>query len=209
MADTTGADSTFAGLAYYLQLQESEFVSAMLPRERLLLSLANSVFEEIQDRKKEGAVTLDLGVADIVSPGDRLIEEYDREIGERDRLLGQIQDLERLARRKSNLEILLSLSGLKSRVLEMLPEMRDASGSRPEQNEFSGDTTSTLPGETLVLDRFRHMGDSTGSPRQPLAQSLFNEWKYNRLLDFQAKSAKFEYLRTRLLKTATRNQEER
>ena len=209
MADSTGADSTFAGLAYYLQLQESEFVTAMLPRERLLLSLANSVFEEIQDRKKEGAVTLDLGVGDIVSPGDRLIEAYDRELGERDRLLGQIQELERLARRKSNLEILLSLSALKSRILEMLPDMRSLSDSGPGQAGHMKDRSSGLPGETLALDRFHQKADSSGKAQQSLAQSLFNEWKYNRLLDFQAKSAKFEYLRAKLLKTATRKQEER
>ncbi|MBN1895515.1 tetratricopeptide repeat protein [bacterium] len=209
LAGATGADSSFSELAYYLELQESEFVSAMLPRERLLLNLANSVYEEIEDRKKEGAVTLDLGVADIVSPEDRLVEEYDREVEEINRLLNQIQDLEKLARRKSNLDILQALSALKSRVLEMLPGMRSASGSRPDAEESGEERAADIPGEMMALDRFSHKTDSSGRTQSSLAQSLFNEWKYNRLLDFQAKTAKFEYLRTRLLRTASRNQEER
>ena len=61
---------------FYLQMKNEDFLRAMVPKEKFLLSLVQNVNQEIWRRKSEGLQESDLGMEELVSPEERVVEAH-------------------------------------------------------------------------------------------------------------------------------------
>ncbi|MBN2030133.1 tetratricopeptide repeat protein [bacterium] len=184
---------------YYLQLKRDDFFEAMIPKERFLLGIVQSVNEEIEDRRLHGVDVSELGIREIIPPDEMVIDEYVREMQKVADLIDEIEQLERKARQKADLNALEILSGLKRSVREIIEG--DAS-----MNQYERIVESISTGENggiVVTDSMDSFEVYIGP------EDLFEQWKYNQILDYKVKYTEFEFLRTRLLQTATPAQEKR
>ena len=185
------------GVKYYVQLQHGEFLQAMIPKEQFLLGIVMSVNQEINKRRSEGAELTDLGIQDVVPPEEVFMEEYGQELEMVIALLDEINLLERRAKQQVNFQILEALSKLKSRIHEIIEDDRlPFDGPKPiedpddiQDSVGENDISGNESGEQVQLDDF------------------FEQWKYNRIIEYKMKLTKYEFLRTRLLRTATEDQE--
>ena len=197
-----------SGVRYYLQLQQEEFERTMIPKEQFLLGIVQNVHQEINDRRSEGVSVSDLGIGDVISPDELVLDAFDQELRKITGLLEEIASLERLAKRKVNLEVLETLSRLKNQVREIVEgryastrsEQAPQASEQVEMFHVPSDTDDVIS-EDVALER--SFEDSSRT------RDLFEQWKYNRLLDYKVKYTEYEFLRTKLLQTATPIQERR
>jgi TolA-binding protein len=186
-----GASNTQPG--YYLRLRNEEFMQMMIPKEKFLLDEVRNIHEEIRERNMEGIRALDLGLDEAVTQKESISDLYSREIDRILRLSQEIARLERLARLKSDMRILESLAGLKKQIQDMLGRNPFSTGSA------ASDSSKIKPPEA----RARKTDPSFSGT------DLFEEWKYNQLLDYKTKQTLYEYLAIRLIRTASPAQEKR
>ncbi|HHS14388.1 MAG TPA: tetratricopeptide repeat protein, partial [bacterium] len=186
-----------ADYSYYLQLQNDEFYKMMIPRERFLLDLVETVNYEITKRKSEGTSLSDLGVYDIVSPEEKRLDALVDEMKRIRNLLGEIEKLERLAKQQVNFEILELLSGLKARIREVFQEGYD--------NPHAESTPDTV----LISSSQEEEDSFLDLDEDARRQMIFDKWKYNWFLNYKYNMNKYLYLRIKLLQTATDVQEKR
>ncbi|HEX9934904.1 MAG TPA: hypothetical protein VGB38_06870, partial [bacterium] len=173
---------------FYLRLRNEEFVQMMIPRERFLLDQARSVFEEIKERNAEGVKGPDLGIDRVMTPKETIYGQFIRELDRIVELSHEVSRLERMARLRSDMQALESLARLKTQIQNLLG--RDPFTAERQTNAVSVPSTDTLifaPGGT----------------------DLFEEWKYNQLLNYKSEQTLYHYLRIRLLNTASSSQEKR
>ncbi len=192
--DTESVDKSQPG--YYLLLREEEFLMGMVPKERFLLEFAKQVNEEISLRRRSGVNVDQLGIRELVSPDEKLVDAYQEELQGIIDLINDIEELESLARQRVNLDVLETLESLKNRLSDMIgggeSEKRPAS---PVSQEQSTDT-EIIEDEKQELD-------------SKAFENLFSEWRYTRLLNFKLQETRYQFLRTRLLRDATPQQENR
>jgi len=191
-------------LNYYFKLKTDEFLTAMLIKERFLLGIAENVQKEIDLRRREGVSVDDLGIREIASPNEILLEKYTQELYRVVALLDEISKLERKAKRKVNLEALGILSNLRSQVRAII-EGGPMSMEKPTFTSTDNNAESIDPLDALKVDT-----DTASEPKEkPNAVDIFEKWKYNRILDFMVKYTRYTFLRTRMLRRSTPAQEER
>ena len=185
---------------YYLQLKTNEFQKAMLPRERYLLDIAKNTAEELKERERSGDLDEQVQLNAVVSPEKKLLEEYIAELQLVNGLLDEIADLERAARKKVNLEVLDALSNLRNRVKQMVNGSMAALKEKPDT-------------ETSVAEKDQSGDDTHGAaeeePRELSQADIFEEWKYNRILEYKMKMSRWELLRTKLIDTASSQEYDR
>jgi tetratricopeptide (TPR) repeat protein len=198
--------SGLPGDSYYLQLKKDEFLQTMISKEKCLLQIVQNVQQELNDRKKEGVTIADLGIEEVVSPDEIVLEEYANEFVEIVRLLDEIELLERRAKKKVNLEILEALSRLKNQIYRLIEgEKRSAEGSgTSEKSNAPVNADSQSLGTGSIENSI-----TTAFSQDAVAGELFEQWKYNRILDYQVKLTRYKLLRKKLLQTANPIQEER
>ena len=195
------------GQQYYLKLKNEDFMRAMLPKEEFLLGIVQNVTEEIRARESEGEDLSDLGIEKIVSPEEKITDEYVQEFQKIGRLIDEISRLERKAKEKVNLRVLRALSDLKEHVREII-EGTDStnvleSSIKDLQSKVSTKSNIAVPKNE---NQSNTSVDSVGNDK---FVNIFEQWKYNRILDYKLKLTEYEFLRTKLLKTATPFQERR
>jgi TolA-binding protein len=195
-------DSLDQSPQYYLQLKKEEFLSTMIAKEKYLLGLAQNVNLEIESRRAEGVPASEMGVREIISPQDQVVNAYEREINRILVVLERIEELEREARRKADLEALEALSGLKKRVQEVLLEERAKAEGTAEGDPRAARMPQSDDGSASV-----EVGEELAAGAD--ADRVFDQWKYNRILDYNVKWTQFQFLRIRLLHTAGTRQEQR
>jgi TolA-binding protein len=180
-------------VGYYLRLRNDEFMQMMIPKEKYLLGQVFNIHEEIRERNSEGMRILDLGIDEAISPKKSISDMYAQEVDRILRLSQEIVKLERKARMQADMRVLESLAGLKKQI----------------QNILGADSFSARSGEA---DSTRSRPGASGLKRPDQSFSgtdLFEEWKYNQLLDFKTKQTLYEYLLARLIRTASPAQEKR
>jgi len=188
-------------LRYYYRLKSEEFLETVIPKEKYLLALVQNVNEEMWARMKEGTYSSELSADQLVSPRESLLDSYNKELEKVLLLLDEINLLEKKAKQKVNFEALKSLSNLRTQVRKIIEEsvldkyveqldLKNGDGSPGSQkgsNAPKGEETSTKDQKTS---------------RRQFADEYFEEWKYNRILDFKMKLTQYVYLRTKLIQTA-------
>ena len=195
------------GQQYYLKLKNEDFMQAMVPKEEFLLGIVQNVTDEIHARESEGDDLSDLGIEKVVSPEEKITDEYVQEFQRIGQLIDEISRLEQKAKEKVDLNVLRALSNLKERVRKII----EGTGSQnvPKssvKNSQSVVNTKTNVGVQKEENKSSASADSAGDGR---FVDIFEQWKYNRILDYKLKLTEYEFLRTRLLKTATPSQEKR
>ena len=195
------------GPQYYLQLKNEEFLQTMIPKEKYLLGLVQRVNEEIINRKSEGLKSSDLGIDDLFSPEEVIVNEYAQEYESMLSLLDEISRLERTAKRKVDLKVLEALAGLKAQVHRVL--MRESLTPIAEVTKDSIDSKDVAEALNVREEGAEASAAVDASGEQYGAENLFEQWRYTGLLDYKVKLAKYELLRARLLRTATPAQENR
>ena len=187
---------------FYLQMKNEDFLRAMVPKEKYLLSFVQTVNEEIWRRKSEGLEESDLNIEELVSPEERAAEAILEELDLVAALLDEIAELERRAKKNVDFRVLEALSELKSRVLSILRigEPEPVSSPGPPS---AGDSSETSASMELYAE------SAESSLATESFEDAFEQWKYNRLLDYKVQMAEYELLRHRLIETATPVQESR
>jgi len=194
---------------YYMGLKQDEFFQTMLYRERFLLILAENVTEEMWIRRSEGGTTEELGLEELQSPRESWANAYAEELRRIAGFLDEIDALERLAKRRVDYQILERLAALKTHVQKLLEQENawhsDLSGYRSGKWDTASpgqpDTVQTMEtGAAAVLP-------SAGT--ENTFEYLFNQWKYDRILEYKLKWTQYHFLRLRLLKNASALQEKR
>ena len=197
-----------SGLTYYHNLKNEDFLRTMVPKEGFLLEFVKNVNDEINRRRSEGVTLSDLGIREVLPPEELFVGEYVRELQRVVDLQEEIIQLERSAKQQVNFRVLEALSRLKKRVREIieddkfyhkatisdlnLEKTQDKNDDHFDENSDSDDAVSDKESEDpMELD------------------DLFEQWKYNRVLEYKVKLTEYEFLRTRLLRTATPFQETR
>ncbi len=188
---------------FYLRLKQEEFLQTMISKEKVLVGLALSIRDEIMMRKSEGLEVSDMGLERLDSPDEVMKESFVEEMQASLAMLEQIEALEKKARQKANFEALEELSRLKKEVYSIIE------GKESGAVAVSGDTSALLktgsgPSGDISLAR-----SSPDSVDPALYSELFEEWKANRILRYQVELGQYEYIRLRLLKTASAAQERR
>lgn len=194
---------------FYHRLRSEDFMTMMIPKEKYLLGLVKNVSEELAERRAEGQTAADLGIDAIKSPKDVLMEDYDSEVQAMERLITQIENLEIQAKRRVDLDILQSLEQLKARLKSFLSEeIKDLN----VQHEKQAARMQTLPiVETHASDTppsFDNVDDPF-SEETIASGDLFEQWKYNRILDYKLRLAKYDFYRMKLRKNANTLQAKR
>lgn len=206
-----GQDSTAVSprrsLNYYLRLRNEEFLQTMIPKERFLLGIIKTVHEEVRHRRAEGIQFSDLGFDEITTPEDVFIDEYEAEVERIVDLLDEISDLERQARRRVNFKVLSALTALKAQVRQILkidePTVHDAAslvlgseiqGAPDTESEPSDSEPSQADDPDDILEDAESLDE------------LYEQWKYNRILDHKVKLTEYLFLRERLLTSGTEDQ---
>ncbi len=196
IAQSAPADTTKPG--FYLLLRREDFLHTMVTKEKYLLSLTNSVASEMASRRSEGITLSDLGIQEVVPPEDVLLSEYEREMQYIVQLLDEIEILEREARKYVDFQVLEALSRVKIQVRQLI-----------ESSSFSAEMTAGAP--KAVSDTGDEAGtkeeDNSGIGNANSILDLFEQWKYNRILEYKIKLTEYLFIRTRLLKSATPQQE--
>lgn len=188
-------------LNYYYKLKTDEFLTAMLIKERFLLGIAENVQKEVDLRRREGVSVDDLGIREIATPSEIILDRYTKELNRVVALLDEISRLERKAKRKVNLEALGILSDLRSQVRAIIE-----GGPVPQKDS----AVSTEEENVDPLEALKVNSTSDSEPEEkPDAVDIFEQWKYNRILDYMVKYTRYTFLRTRMLKRSTPVQEER
>ncbi|RKY82697.1 hypothetical protein DRQ07_00600, partial [candidate division KSB1 bacterium] len=183
--------------SYYLQLKTSEFQKAMLPREKFLLDIAKNTSEELKTRQLEGKNTSNISLDEIVSPQKRIMEDYLAELDNVTALLDEISDLERKARQKVNFQVLEALSQLRERVKAIINGSINA--FNPDNTEEKTKNKTDTPNSTVQSES---KSDKNLNINEPSPADIFEEWKYNRILEFKMKLSRWKLLRTKLLNSA-------
>jgi len=183
------------GDRFYVQMQKDEFLLNLIPKEKFLLYLVQGVSQEIDRRQSEGASPHELGVSALTTPDEKKVQNYRAELKQTVDLIGEIERMERVARQRVDLKTLELLARLKTRVKEIL-EADEAVAVKPSQPKaVAVKSTQTQANETAA---------------QPVQVSdIYEQWRYNRILQYKVKHTQYEFLRTRLLRTASAKQEER
>jgi TolA-binding protein len=187
-------------LRFPLLLRRDEFLQKMVSKEKYLLGVVQTVNEEMQIRNSEGIRLENLGIRDVVSPQEILSEQVNGELESVVGLLDEITALERKAKKKADLLALANLSELKMQVQAIL---QSADVSQTLLPLLSDSASGSASSPSVVSPK----PDSSRSEAE--LADLYEQWKMNRVLDFNVKLTKYEVLRTRLLKTAKPNQERR
>jgi len=182
-------------LQYYDQMVHEEFVSMMLPKERYLLLLIQQVNEEIGNRRSEDSQPADFGIEAMFSSREKLLQAYQEELESMLHLIREIEDLERQAKRQTDLKSLNALNTLRSKISEMIDLNLDVSTTESTEDSQNSPTKERDPVQTQRVTLSSH--------------ELYKQWKTNRILDYKLKRTRYEYLRTRLLNTGTLGQRER
>jgi TolA-binding protein len=186
---------------YYYRLKSEEFLETVIPKEKYLLALVQNVNEEMWARMKEGAYSSELSVDKLVSPHETLVDSYNKELEKVLLLLDEINLLEKKAKQSVNFEALTSLSNLRTQVRKIIEEsvldkyveqldIQNGNGSADQQKSprvSKSEATSAKDQETS---------------RRQYADEYFEQWKYNRILDFKMKLTQYVYLRTKLIRIA-------
>ena len=194
-----------SGLKYYLQLRNEEFLQAMIPKERFLLGLVQGVHEEMKARRLEGADLSDLGILEAIPPEQVFIEAYEKELQRVVALMDEIERLEREAKRQSDFQIIKALSRLKNRVRELIEKGRYTSSTDPMNEEEASPEIQFVGDDAAIRDKDTSRDDADEEPVQ--IDNLYEQWKFNRILNYKVKLTEYEFFRTRLLRTATPDQE--
>ena len=193
---------------YYLQLKKDDFFEAIIPKEKFLLGIVISVNDEIEERRLSGMNISELGIREVISPEEMVLDEYIREMERMAQLIDDIELLERKARQRIDLEALKDLSNLKESIKFILES--DISSSRFEKTidsvEPNENNDQNVYGE-ISEDTIPISNDSSEDWTNP--ENLFEQWKYNQILNYKVKYTEYEFLRTRLMQTATPSQEKR
>jgi TolA-binding protein len=186
---------------YYSRLRSQDFMKMMIPKEKFLLGIVKNVTDELAERRKEGETAAELGIDELRSPKDVLISDYDSELRAMESLITQIESLELQAKRRVDMDILRSLEQLKERLKTFLTaEIKILDEQAKEQTEqmHSGEFDFKQSGKSLNLnilqDPFGETTLATGD--------LFEQWKFNRLLDYKLRRARYEFYRQKLRKNA-------
>ncbi len=187
-------------LEYYLNLKSEEFSLTMIPKEKYLLGLIKTVSEELRQRQLEGVPVSQLGIREVMTPADKVSNAYEDELVQITQLLDEIDRLERLAKRKVDMNALNLLNELKTKVKQVIDSQTIELPDNMKSSEEGQQSTKTTSTEEAI--------ENESAPALS-ADELFEEWKYNRILSFKVKMAEYEYLRTKLLNSATPVQEKR
>ena len=196
-------DSTNAAVRYYYQMREAEFEELILPKEQFLLVLSKNVTEEIESRKFEGLEFSDLFINQLAPPEESVNSAYGQELSRIILLLKEIQKMEFRAKKQSNINVLESLTGLKNKIKGILNVQAE------DQLALFGQIDSTgavvAPQDTLVREPDMPEFDR---PDQHVLESgdLFDQWKYNRLLEYEVHLTRFKLIRAKLLGHASEKQ---
>jgi len=184
---------------YYLQLKSDEFQKAMLPRERFLLDIAKNITEEIKTRQSQGLSTGIVNLDAIVSPEKKILESYIEELQSTVSLLDEISALERKARQNVNFEVLDALSQLRERVKNIVRGSIDVvKADAVQKNSNQKDNKKEV---AAVSDT-----NTVSDVRAPSPADIFEEWKYNRILEYKTKLSKWEFLRIKLIDSSTQKE---
>lgn len=184
-----------SGDRFYVQMQKDEFLLNLIPKEKFLLYLVQGVSEEIAKRQSEGASPEDLGIADLTTPDEKKIQNYRAELRQTVNLMGEIERMERVARQRVDFKTLELLARLKERVKGIL-----------EADEI----TVTKPSQAKT-EAVKPIGPQPEAKSAEAVQvsDIYEQWRYNRILQYKVKHTQYEFLRTRLLRTASARQEKR
>jgi len=192
------------GSTFYQQLRKDEFLQTMISKEKYLLQIVQSIHLELNERKREGVDLFDLGIRELVPPEEIMIEEYAQELTEIIQLLDDIELLERKAKQKVNLQILEALSQLKERIYNIID-----SGQVPEDQKLSGfdlninHDDSESHAEREEAEAFSQLTEDME------AKDLFEQWKYNRILDYKVKLTQHKLMQKKFIETGNSVQVER
>ncbi len=193
---------------YYLQLHNDEFLKTMIPKEQFLLGIVKNVNEEISRRRSEGSELADLGIHQALDPDEVFMTEYAQELEMVVDLLDEINQLERTARKQVNFQILDALSDLKDRVREII-EKDNLTLNLSKSQEGQGDSLLRIdPTVDIKVDSEENQLNEEYEEEVRL-DDLYEQWKYNRILEYKVKLTEYEFFRIRLLSTASETQEMR
>jgi len=200
--------SSGSGLHYYFQLKQEKFLQTMLTKERYLFALVDGAKEEIYARRRKGEPVSDLGIREIMSSQEIIVDEYEKEIQKIVQLMDQIKLLEREAKRKVDLRVLKALVNLKKDVWEIINVEHFQNADNKLLGGYQSPDLQKQGSENLQIGA---AGSTTRDSIRTRAEfdDLFEQWKYNRILDYNVKLTEYQFLRTRLLKTASPLQERR
>ena len=187
---------------FYDRLRSEDFMQMMIPKEKYLLGLVKNVSEELADRRSEGYDAADLGIDAVRSPKDVLMEDYDSEVRAMERLISQIENLEIQAKRRVDLGILRSLEQLKDRLKTFLSEEIKTLNEQHEEQAYRMHTQPIVVPETTKESPSFENVDDPFSEESITSGDLFEQWKYNRILDYKLRLAKYGYYRMRLRNSA-------
>jgi TolA-binding protein len=186
---------------YYYRLKSEEFLETVIPKEKYLLALVQNMNEELWSRMKEGAYSAELNVDKLESPDETLVDSYNKELEKVLLLFDEINLLEKKAKQKVNFEALKSLSNLRTRVRKIIEEsvLDKYVGELDIKN---GNGSSGYQKNSNVSKKEGTFTKDQEATRRQFVDEYFEQWKYNRILDFKTKLTKYIYLRTKLIKTA-------
>jgi len=194
---------------FYNRLRSDDFMKMMIPKEKYLLGVVKNVSEELADRRSEGQSGVDLGIEDVRSPKDVLMEDYDSEVRAMERLISQIEELEMQAKRRVDLDLLKSLEQLKERLKTFLSnEIKDLNIQHEQQTAQMLAMSIIAPQASESVNSFDNIDDPF-SEETLASGDLFEQWKYNRILDYKLRLAKYDVYRTKLQKNSNAVQAKR
>ena len=186
---------------YYSRLRSQDFMKMMIPKEKFLLGIVKNVTDELGERRKEGQNAEDLGIDDIRSPKDALIHDYDSELRAMEGLILQIESLELQAKRRVDMDVLRSLEQLKERLktfltaeIKILDQQAKEQTEQMQSEEFDFKQSGKSLNLNLLQDPFGEATLASGD--------LFEQWKFNRILDYKLRLARYEFYRRKLKKNA-------
>ncbi len=188
----TGFAAPDPNAGYYLRLRNEEFVQMMVPKEKFLLDMVRSIHEEMQERNLSGIQLLDLGIDQVVSPRETISSLYAREVERIVQVSSELYKLERKARLKADMQVLEGVSNLRAQIRNILGEK-----PFPADSFRSGDMKQTAH------------PNSSEATNASVGSDLFDEWKYNQMLDYKTKETLYRYVRARLIHSVSIEQEKR
>jgi len=194
-------------LDYYLKLRKEEFLQTMIDKEKFLLNIAENVNDELWSRRDEGVEPSDMGINLLLSPKEVLAQEYTEEMMVLADLLDEIQRLEKRARQTVDFEALEQLSKLKSQVGRVIQRQTGINQASIEISEKADVSTNNVNNKTGVSVAEDPVNSDLGNMER--AEALFDQWKYNRLLDYMHKMTQYNFLRIKLINTANAGQKRR
>lgn len=189
-----------SGFQYYKDLDDEAFSSLMLPKEHLLITLITHINDEIDLRRQEGASALEMGIDEVLTPSEKLVDSYSREMDNVFDLLEQVKVLEKEAKRHSDIEVLNAINVLKEEIKNMVGDQEEPHDAliRPSEeiteSQASPDSTQAESDEALPE-----------APQEDLAYQL----RFNRLLDHKMNRTKYTLLHVKLFQNGNNVHRER